>query len=206
MSVGETIRHEDPLGPPATLRALQAESEALEFLLASEPFTGALLRILVATKPAAWVLELGTGTGVGTSWLLDGMDRNAHLISVDNDPQCQAVARRFLAGDSRVTFRAVDAAELICDLPHAHFDLIFADAWPGKYTHLDDTLRLLKPRGLYVIDDMLPQADWPEEHRRDAERLSAVLHGRQDLTVSRINWSSGIIVAVKREWEEPSGA
>jgi len=31
----------------------------------------------------------------------------------------------------------------------------------SKYTHLDDALALLKEGGLYVIDDMSPQANWP---------------------------------------------
>jgi predicted O-methyltransferase YrrM len=44
------------------------------------------------------------------------------------------------------------------------FDLIYADAWPGKYTHLRDALDLLNPGGLYVVDDMLPQPNWPTDH------------------------------------------
>lgn len=34
------------------------------------------------------------------------------------------------------------------------FDLIFADAWPGKFSHLDEALSLLSPGGFYVIDDL----------------------------------------------------
>jgi predicted O-methyltransferase YrrM len=53
--------------------------------MASEPLVGALLRSLAASKPGGRFLELGTGTGVATAWLLDGMDDRATLVSVDND-------------------------------------------------------------------------------------------------------------------------
>ena len=44
------------------------------------------------------------------------------------------------------------------------FDLIFADAWPGKFTHLDLALSILAPGAFYVVDDLLPQATWPADH------------------------------------------
>ena len=53
----------DNLFPPA-LAAIQAETVALGFNMASEPQTGALLRALAASKPAGTLLELGTGTGL----------------------------------------------------------------------------------------------------------------------------------------------
>ena len=37
------------------------------------------------------------------------------------------------------------------------FDLIFADAMPGKYEHIDLAWKALSNGGFHVIDDMLPQ-------------------------------------------------
>ena len=54
--------------------------------MASEPKTGALLAALAASKPGGRLLELGTGTGLGTAWLLSGMDADSHLDTVDTDP------------------------------------------------------------------------------------------------------------------------
>ena len=51
---------------------------------------------------AGRILEIGTGTGVGTAWLLDGMNATSRIISVDIDPQLQAVAREFLGDDPRL--------------------------------------------------------------------------------------------------------
>src|ERR1700761_3331214 len=34
----------------------------------------------------------------------------------------------------------------------------------GKYDGLEESLRVVKPSGFFVIDDMLPQPNWPEGH------------------------------------------
>jgi predicted O-methyltransferase YrrM len=177
---------------------LQAETRTRGFAMASEPKTCALLRTLAATKPGGALLELGTGTGVGTSWLLSGMDAHARLVSIDNDPGVAEVARRHLSGDPRVTFLVQDAAGWLAAQPDSCFDLVFADAWVGKYSHLDDALRLVKPGGLYVVDDMLPQANWPENHALNVDRLVAELEVRPSFALTKLNWSSGIVIVVRR--------
>jgi predicted O-methyltransferase YrrM len=68
----------------------------------------------------------------------------------------------------------------------------------GKYTHLDDALRLLKPGGLYIVDDMLSQPSWSPDHALTAERLVSDLEGRAALAVTELNWSTGIVIAVMR--------
>src|SRR5579863_2997503 len=87
---------------PAVLAEILERTEVLNFSMASEPRIGALLRTLAASKPSGRVLELGTGTGIATAWLLDGMDAGSTLISVDTDAQVQAVARECLGADPRL--------------------------------------------------------------------------------------------------------
>ena len=186
------------IDPPEVLHSIQEESRSLGFRLASEPMTGSLLRALAASKPGGLLLELGTGTGVGTSWLLAGMTPDARLVTVDNDPAVMDVARRHLSGDERVAFHLEDAAVLIGRLPAVAFDLIFADAWVGKFSHLDETLRLLKPGGLYVVDDMLEQDNWPDDHAPKVERLVADLEARGNLVLAKLDWCTGIIIATMR--------
>jgi predicted O-methyltransferase YrrM len=188
----------DNLHPPPTVRIIEQETAALGFLMASDAKTGSLLRTLAATKPSGKLLELGTGTGLATAWLLDGMDRTSHLTSIDNDEPVMTVARRHLAHDPRVTFFIIDGAAFLETLQDRRFDLIFADTWPGKYDHLDQALQLLKPGGLYIIDDMLPQPSWPDGHAAKADRLISTLEQRADLNVTKLNWSTGLIVASKK--------
>jgi len=81
---------------PVQYESIRTSTEALCFTMASDILTGTLLRTLAASKPSGRFLELGTGTGLATSWILEGMDAHATLISVDNDEKLLSVARQFL--------------------------------------------------------------------------------------------------------------
>ena len=187
------------LKPPPCLADIERDTKAIEFTMASDMWTGSLLRTLAATKVGGAMLELGTGTGLATAWLLDGMDRGATLLSVDNDEGVVAVARRHLGHDQRVTFIVADGATCLRGLASERrsFDLVFADAMPGKYESLEDALQLVRVGGMYVVDDMLPQPNWPAEHPAKVSRLLDTLAARQDLHVATLDWSTGIVIATK---------
>lgn len=182
---------------PDTLEAISEETTALGFTMASEAKTGALLAALAASKPGGRLLELGTGTGVGTAWLLSGMDADSRLETVDTDPDVVAVARRHLSADSRVTFHLMDGAAFISQSSPGQFDLIYADAWPGKFTNLDETLSLLCAGGIYFIDDLLPQPNWPEGHAPKVAALVEAIEGRSGFVTVKLSWASGLMLAVR---------
>jgi len=185
--------------PPSAYAALLADTRALGFDMASEVAVGALLRTLAASKPTARCLELGTGTGLASAWLLDGLGLHGSLVTVDNDDRLLAVARRHLGGDPRLDIRRQDGDIFLREAVGRadRFDLIFADTWSGKYRLLDETLSLLAPGGLYVIDDMLPQANWPEGHGAKVETLMAKLAQRTELRLCSLDWSCGVVLAAR---------
>ena len=183
--------------PPA-LAAIQAETARLGFSMASEPKTGALLAALSASKPGGRLLELGTGTGIGTAWLLSGMDTWARLDTVDTDPAVVDVARRYLAADPRVAFRIEDGAAFLARADPDTYDLVYADAWPGKFTHLEEALACIRPGGVYVIDDLLPQANWPDGHAAKVDALITDLERRRGFAIVRLAWASGLMLVVRQ--------
>jgi len=185
------------LNLPARLPRIMSETARLNFTMASDLLTGCLLRTLAAAKPAGKLLELGTGTGVATAWMLNGMDAEARLVSVEIDEANLEVAKERLGDDLRVTFIHADGGEWLNRAEPDQFDMIFADSWPGKYTHLDEALRSLKRGGLYVVDDMLPQPNWPDDHAHRANELISILESREDLVITKMNWSTGIIIGTK---------
>jgi predicted O-methyltransferase YrrM len=187
------------LHPPAALSAIEEATNAIGFTLASDLLTGSLLRTLAAAKPGGAFLEIGTGTGMGTAWILDGLDAQSRLMTIDNDEQVVAVARRYLGQDPRVTFHVTEGVALLQTMQDqgSTFDFIFADTWPGKFSHLNVALQLLKPGGLYIVDDMLPQPFWPEDHAPKVASLISTLEQRADLRLTKLNWSTGLIVAAK---------
>ena len=129
---------------PPGVGAIYEESRREGFDLVSEPMTGCLLRTLVCSKPGGSFLELGTGTGAATAWILDGMDLRSSLVTVDNDQRLLSIARRHLGADPRVTFVPADGNVFLDEAPRASFDLVFADTWPGMYENLESALGLLK--------------------------------------------------------------
>lgn len=187
----------EPEGP-ATWQAIRQASEAAGFDMPSEPRTGSMLRFLASTRPGGRLLEIGTGTGLATAWLLDGMDKAATLVSVDTDPESQGIARRVLGHDHRVSFVLEDGLAFLGTQAPASFDLVFADAWPGKYEGLDLALGLLKHGGIFVGDDMAPQPNWPSGHQDNVDRLLQQLGQDERLTTVTMNWASGLVLATRR--------
>ncbi len=183
---------------PPVLAEILEQSRNLDFTMASEPKTGALLCVLAASKPAARLLELGTGTGVGTAWLLSGMDAASTLISVDTNFSFQSIAQGILGNDPRLSLVLEDAVDFLVRQQPASFDLVFADALRGKFDALDEALAVVKPGGFYVIDDLLPQPNWPEGHAEKVPPLIEQLAARSDFHIVPLAWASGLVLAVKK--------
>jgi predicted O-methyltransferase YrrM len=183
--------------PPKYLEVLKA-SKLMNFKMCSDVLTGNLLETLAATKPKGRFLEIGTGTGLSATWILNGMDFQSSLLSVDNNPELISVAEQFLSFDTRLTLKVADGAEFIKSLAGQKFDFIFADSWPGKYNTLDETLRLVAPGGFYVIDDMLPQPNWVEGHQLLVEELLLKLDASKDFHVCKMNWSTGLVLCTRK--------
>jgi predicted O-methyltransferase YrrM len=182
---------------PAEIESIVKAGQEIGFDMPSAPHTGQLLRFLAATKPGGRFLELGTGTGLGTCWLLAGMDSASTLLTVDSKEDHSAIARRFLQADKRVTFHVADGADLIRRLKPGTFDLVFADAQPGKLTLAEETLALLRPGGIYVADDMLPQPDWPDDHYPVAAGIASRLADIGDTYSIGLDWSTGIALITR---------
>ena len=181
---------------PKFYSEIKSSSEKIAFSMPSDLQTGSLLRTLIATKKDGHFLELGTGTGLSLAWMIEGMSENSNLISIDNSAEYQNIAKKYFK-KSNISFVCEDAEQWILNYNGLKFDLIFADAWPGKYLVLDETLNLLSSGGIYLIDDMLPQRNWPPNHDKNVEKLIQDLEKRQDIQLTKMCWSTGLILITK---------
>jgi len=121
---------------PSAYQEILNETKKINFSMASEAAVGCLLQTLAASKLKSKFLELGTGTGLLTAWILEGMDAFSTLKTVDYDADLLKIAHQFLDHDQRIEILWADVVEQIQIFKRNHetFDYIFADTWAGKYT------------------------------------------------------------------------
>ena len=177
------------------LDRLRARAAEVGFDAASDPSLGDLLAALTASKPGGRFLELGTGVGVGTACLLRGMDEAGRLTTIEKEAELSLIAQDEIQ-DDRVEWVIGDGAAWLSKTTDS-FDLVFADTWPGKFTHLEEALALVRPGGLYVVDDLVPQAHWHEDHRDAVERLVATLGSKPGWITARIQDASGLLLCTR---------
>ncbi len=186
------------LDKPKIHSEIEKKSKEIGFTMPSDLYIGTLLKTLITSKPKSNILELGTGIGLSLSWMIDGMDSESKLTSVDNDPKLIEITKNYFGQDERVKIICADGTEWIKSYNGDKFDLIFADAWPGKYSDKDEILDLVKIGGFYIIDDMLSQPNWPNGHHENVEKLIEYLENRTDFNLTKMNWSTGIVICTKK--------
>tara|TARA_R110002167_G_scaffold54785_3_gene156040 strand:- start:86 stop:667 length:582 start_codon:yes stop_codon:yes gene_type:complete len=182
---------------PKIHQEIERKSEEIGFTMPSDLYIGTLLKTLISSKPKGNFLELGTGIGLSLSWMVDGMDADSTLTTVDNDPLLTEIAHTYFGTDDRVQIVCQDGSKWIDNYKGELFDLIFADAWPGKYSEIDKILNMVKVGGFYIVDDMTAQPNWPEGHDTNVDRLVSYLEDRPDFNLTKLNWSTGLIIAVR---------
>ena len=183
---------------PTIHTQLESKSKEISFTMSSDLYIGSLLKTLVSSKPNGHFLELGTGIGLSLSWMIDGLNESSTLISIDNDKELVTIANTYFGNDDRVQIICQAGSEWIHHNINERFDLIFADAWPGKYSEIEKVLSMVKVGGFYIIDDMNTQLNWPQGHETHVIKLVEYLEQRKDFVLTKMNWSTGLIVAVKK--------
>ena len=189
---------------PATVTDAQRRAREAGFTFSSEPEVGALLSCLAASVPAGGrILELGTGAGSGLAWLVHGLGgrTDVEVVTVDLDEVLQADTRQ-APWPAYVRFELGDGAALLGAL--GLFDLIFADAPGGKTTGLSGTVDALRPGGTLVVDDMDVNRHGDEKLRRALVSVRQQLLADDRLVCCELDFSSGVIVAVRR-WGRARG-
>ena len=147
--------------PPLVRRAL-ALAEAEGFTKSCKPEDGALLHVLAARRGIARAAEIGTGAGVGTAWIVSGLQPQVPFFTSELDPGLAARAAELFAEDPHVT---VIPGPWRASLPaEAPFDLLFVDAHDAK-DDVEAVVGLLAPGGTAVLDDFWSDPSLPDQRR-----------------------------------------
>jgi predicted O-methyltransferase YrrM len=183
--------------PPLAAKA-QAIADEAGFLLSCEPRTGALLRTLTAAKSGGRILEVGAGVGVGTAWLLAGMDDEATLVTLEIDEEAADIVRELFAAEPRVHVVHVDATAWLETYTGPPFDLVFVDTTVTKFDRRDLLLRNMAPGAFMVGDDLVAGPTWTPQHPARVERFLDEIVREPELVTTLMTWASGLVVATRR--------
>jgi len=127
--------------------------------IAISPDEGRLLQVLLRAIGAKRVLEVGTLGGYSAIWMARALPADGILLSIDIDADHAAFATRFIARaglESVVTVRVGRALDVLPSLDGEQFDAIFLDADKEPLpTYLDWALRLVRPGGMIIADNVL---------------------------------------------------
>jgi predicted O-methyltransferase YrrM len=135
-----------------------------------EPDTARLLALLIRALAPRRLLELGTSNGYSTIWLAEAARGvGGSLTSVEIDPARTAQARENLerAGlEEAVDLRVDDAGAVLAAGADGEWGFIFLDAERPNYTsYWPDLVRVLAPRGLLAVDNVISHVDELTEFR-----------------------------------------
>jgi predicted O-methyltransferase YrrM len=151
----------------AVLRGIRATDKGQ---LAVSEEDGRFLRVLVATRGAKSVLEIGAASGYSGIWLgLGARETGGRVVAIEYDPvrAREAAANIRRAGLSEVV-RVIhgDAFKEIPRLPGT-FDFVFLDAWKPDYKKFFDIVYpRLPPGGVFVAHNVVNKKDEMEPFLR----------------------------------------
>ena len=174
--------------------------------------TQSLLKLLLAVKKPASVLEVGCAIGFSALLMSEYAPADCHITTIEKYDKRIPIARenfRKAGREDRITLLEGDAADILRKLDGA-YDLIFMDAAKGQYIRfLPDVLRLLTDGGILISDNVLQDGDVMESrfavtrrnrtiHSRMREYLYALKH-TPSLETAILPVGDGVTVSVKKE-------
>ncbi|MCL2454051.1 MAG: class I SAM-dependent methyltransferase [Micrococcales bacterium] len=172
------------------------------------PATGATLGVLAATARARAVVEIGTGTGVASLYLLRGMPDDGVLTTIDVEVEHQRAAKQAFteAGVRPTRVRAICglADEVLPRLTDAAYDVVVVDAdVENQALYAQHAVRLLRRGGTLVVNHALWRDQVADPTRRDEQtvavrELDHALRVDERLDVALLPVGDGLLLAVRR--------
>ena len=122
----------------AVLNAIKAADKGL---LAVSEEDGRFLRVLVATRGAKSILEIGAASGYSGIWLgLGARETGGRVVAIEYDPQRAREAAENVRRAGVTDVVRVVKGDAFVEIPKlaGSFDLVFLDAWKPDYKKFFD--------------------------------------------------------------------
>jgi len=156
---------------------------------------GRFLRVLVATRGAKLILEIGAASGYSGIWLgLGARESGGHVVAIEFDPKRakEAAANVKRAGLDDVV--RVVHGDAFAEIPKLKgmFDFVFLDAWKPDYKKFFDMVfPRLTAGGLFAAHNVVNKKD-------EMEPFLKTIHGNPSLFTTVVSPSGeGMSVSYK---------
>ncbi len=201
-SYAETFIAEDAVKVAARARGLELGT------IDATPGTGSYLRYLAHQLKAQSVVEIGTGSGVGSLWLLEGMITSGTLTSIDDEMEHTTIAKLALAdadiAQSRFRFITNSVMDVMTKLTDRAYDLVVYRHNPEDLGFaISEAHRILRSGGVLVIDNFFGGSKVQDPAQRDPKTIALreagkTIKGGSDSWVSSlIPTGDGLLLATK---------
>lgn len=190
-SYAESFIAEDAVKAAARARGVEIGTHDVS------PGTGAYLRHLAQLLSAQSVVEVGTGSGVGSLWLLDGMIASGTLTSIDDEMEHSAIAKLAFAQAEIAAprFRLITnvVMDVMTKLADRAYDLVVYRHNPEDLTYaITEAHRILRSGGVFVIDNFFGGSKVPDPAQRDPKTIALREAGKQ-IKSDTYSWMSVLI-------------
>ena len=175
------------------------------------PEQGAFLALLVELIGARRCIEVGTFTGYSSTAVALALPEDGQIICCDVSEEWTSLARKYWAEagvTGKVDLRIAPAAETLDQLlaggQESTYDFAFVDADKAGYdAYYERLLRLVRPGGLIVFDNMLwggdvLDTDPSDEDTKALQALNAKLAHDERITLCLLPVADGVTLARRR--------
>jgi predicted O-methyltransferase YrrM len=158
---------------------------------------GAYLSFLAQLLKAQSVVEVGTGSGVGSLWLLDGMLKSGTLTSIDDEMEHSSIAKMALAdaeiAPSRFRLITNPVMEVMTKLTDRAYDLVIYRHNPEDLIYaIAEAQRILRSGGVFVVDNFFGGGKVADPAQRDPKTI-ALREAGKALKADSENWATALI-------------
>jgi len=163
------------------------------------PQVGQFLSLVVDLVAPQRVLEIGTGSGYSTLWLLRYLPPGGRIVTLERDRRRYREAIALLY-QKPVEVIHTDAKSFLSECEQG-FDMIFLDSEKREYVELVPLLeKCLKRGGVLVVDNLLgrflhQKRRSPLPAQEALERFYEAVHASGAFRVFAFSWEDGILVA-----------
>ena len=192
------------------LRRLEAETAALGeiSIMQIAADQGAFMTLLVRAIEGRRALELGTFTGYSAICIARALPDDGVLVTCDLNEEWTEIAGRYFeeAGVAeRIDLRLAPALETLRGLPSDEpFDFAFIDADKAEYPdYYEEVLRLLRPGGLAMLDNVLRggevlEPEPTDDRGRGTREVNERIAADERVEVTMLGVADGITLVRKR--------